>query len=346
MKRPVNIAENMRRKLLIALGAGTLANVVPAALPAFAQTPAKAPDKIWRVGVLIARARPAAVGADFLAGFPAGMRELGYVEGKNLVIEWHHGGGDAARLPALAYELVQLKPDVILAVGAQSISAAQKATATIPVVMGIAGDPVSDGFVKTLARPGGNITGTSLMMIEIMPKRLEQLLGMAPKLTRLAALFNPANSTSVASLASLQAAAATLRIKIVPAEARTVQEIESAFAALKRDKAEAMVVIPDALLNSNARQVGELTVRHHLPSVAGLREHAEGGGLLSYGPSYFDIMRRAATYVDKIFKGAKPADLPVEQPTKFELFINGKTAKALGLTIPQSLLITAEKVIE
>ena len=248
--------------------------------------------------------------------------------------------------PAVASELVQLKPDVIVAVGAQSISAAQRATTTIPVVMGIAGDPVSDGFVKTLARPGGNITGTSLMMIEIMPKRLEHLLGMAPKLKRVAALFNPANSTSVASLASLQAAAATLRIKIVPAEARTVQEIEAAFAALKRDKAEAVVVIPDALLNSNGRLVAELTVRHRLPSVAGLREHADGGGLMSYGPSYFDIMRRAAYYADRIFKGTKPADLPVEQPTKFELFINGKTAKALGLKIPHALLITAEKVIE
>ena len=235
---------------------------------------------------------------------------------------------------------------MIVAVGAQSISAAQKATATIPVVMGIAGDPVSDGFVKTLARPGGNITGTSLMMIEIMPKRLEHLLGMVPKLKRVAALFNPANSTSVASLASLQAAATTLRITIVPAEARSAPEIEAAFAMLKRDKAEAVVVIPDALLNSNARQVGELTVRHRLPSVAGLREHADSGGLMSYGPSYFDIMRRAAYYVDRIFKGSKPADLPVEQPTTFELFINGKTAKALGLKIPHSLLISADRVIE
>ena len=332
---------NHRRKLLAALGTGALA----APFGAFAQQ-SKAPEKLWRVGLLIGRARPATIDADFLGGFAAGMRELGYVEGKNLVIERRYSGGDAARLPVLADELVQLKPDVIVAVGAQSISAAQKATATIPVVMGIAGDPVSDGFVKTLARPGGNITGTSLMMIEIMPKRLEHLLGMAPKLKRVAALFNPANSTSVASLASLQAAAATLRITIVPAEARTLQEIEAAFAALKRDKAEAVVVIPDALLNSNGRLVAELTVRHRLPSVAGLREHAEAGGLMSYGPSYFDIMRRAAYYVDRIFKGAKPADLPVEQPTKFELFINGKTAKALGIKLSQSMLIQANEVIE
>ena len=208
-----------RRQTLATLGASALADVLPAvlpaALPAVAQAQPKLAEKIWRAGMLIGRARPATIDADFLGGFAAGMRELGYVEGKNLVIERRYGGGDAARLPGLASELVQLKPDVIVAVGAQSISAAQKATATIPVVMGIAGDPVSDGFVKTLARPGGNITGTSLMMIEIMPKRLEHLLGMAPKLKRVAALFNPANSTSVASLASLQAAAATLRIKIV-----------------------------------------------------------------------------------------------------------------------------------
>ena len=235
---------NPRRKLLTALAVGTLAN----AWPAFAQQP----GKVWRIGFLIPRARPVSIDADFLGGFPQGMRELGYVEGRNLLIEWRFAGGDPARLPGLAAELVQLKVDLILAVGAQAIGAAQKATSTIPIVMGIAGDPVSDGFVKTLGRPGGNITGTSLMMIEIMPKRLEILQELAPKLTRVAALFNPANSTSVASLASLTAAAQGLRIGIVPAEARTVQEIEPAFAAMMRDRAAALVVIPDSLLNSQA----------------------------------------------------------------------------------------------
>ncbi len=329
---------NARRTLIAAAGAGALAH----GLPAFAQQA----GKVWRIGYLAPRARPASIDADFLGGFPQGMRELGYVEGRNLLIEWRFAGGDPARLPGLAAELVQLKVDLILAVGAQAIGAAQKATSTIPIVMGIAGDPVSDGFVKTLGRPGGNITGTSLMMIEIMPKRLEILLGMAPKPTRVAALFNPANSTSVASLASLTAAAQGLRIGIVPAEARTVQEIEPAFAAMKRDKAAALIVIPDTLLNAQVRLVAEIAGRHRLPAVAGLREFVEAGGLASYGPSYFEIMRRSATYIDKIFKGAKPADLPVEQPTRFELFINGKTAQALGLKIPQALLISAEKVIE
>ena len=304
------------------------------------------PGKIWRVGFLVARRRPASIDADFIGAFPHGMRELGYVEGKNLAIEWRFGDADPARLPGLAAELVQAKVDVIVAVGAQSISAAQKATTTIPIVMGITGDPVSDGFVKSLAHPGGNITGTSLMMIDIMPKRLEMLQSMTHKLVHAAVLLNPGNSTSVASLTSLQAIAQKFRVKLLPAEVRTLQEIEPAFAMMARERVGAVIVIPDSLLNVQVRPVAELAVKLRLPSIAGLREYVEAGGLASYGPSYFEILRRTATYVDKIFKGAKPADLPVEQPTKFEFVINLKTAKAIGLTIPPSVLARADEVIE
>jgi putative ABC transport system substrate-binding protein len=327
-----------RRKVLIALGAGALA----APFGSFAQQQ----GKIWRVGFLSLRPRPASLDSDVFGAFRLGMSELGYVEGKNLLIEWRFADNKYERLPALAAELVQMKVDVIVVAGAQDISAAQKATSMIPIVMATAPDPVGSGFVKTLARPGGNITGLSNVSAEVSPKHLEMLLGMVPKLSRVAVLVNPANSSHAMVLKSVQSAAQRTSSKILPVEARTAPEIEKAFSAMAREKAGAVIVARDALFNQQVRQIAELAAKNRLPTISGMREYVEAGGLMSYGASVTDQFRRAATYVDKIFKGAKPGDLPVEQSTKFELLINRKTAKALGLTIPQSLLISADKVIE
>ncbi len=284
----------------------------------------------------------------FISGFPRGMRERGYVEGGNLVIEWRFADGDLARLPGLAVELVQLKPDVIVAAGAQAISAVQKATSAIPIVMAVPGDPLAEGFVKSLARPGGNITGASAMVNvgDISFKRLQMLLEIAPRVGRVALLFNPAPRDHAAVLATIQAAGKKFRVTIVLVEAPASQEIDAAFAIMKREKVGAVIVQSHAIFNLNARRIAELAMEQRLPLVAGLRHYVDAGALMSFGASSRDNFRRAAYYVDRIFKGARPADLPVEQPTKFELFINGRTVKTLGLTIPQSLLISADEVIE
>ncbi len=301
--------------------------------------------KVWRVGFLAVR-RPVSLDSDVFGALPQGMRELGYVEGKNLVIEWRFADRKIERLPGLATELVQLNVDVIVTAGTPATSAAQKATATIPIVMGTASDPVGSGFIKSLARPGGNITGLTYIPGEVSPKQLEMLLTMVPRLSRVAVLVDSRDSSHAEILKSVQAAAQMTRAKILPVEARTPQEIERAFSAMVREKAGAVLVVSGGLFNQQARQIAELAVKKQLPSISTRGEYAEVGGLMSYGTNFREGFRRAATYVDKILKGAKPGDLPVEQPTKFELIINGKTAKALGLKIPQSLLISADKVIE
>ena len=327
-----------RRRLLVALGGGLLT----APLAAFAQQK----GKVWRIGFLAARSRPESLDSDFFGGFPQGMRELGYVEGRNLVIEWRFADGRNERLLDLATELVQLKVDVILVAGTPATSAAQKTTTTIPIVMGNTNDPVGGGFVKSLARPGGNVTGLSNLLVDLGPKHLEMLASMVPKLPRVAVLRNPANSSNVRNLESIQAAAQQIGKVILAVEARTAKEIESAFLMMTQQNTDAVIVLTDAFLVDQRRQIAELATRNRLPSISSFREYTEAGGLMSYGPNFRDNFRRAATYVDKILKGAKPADLPVEQPTKFELVINMKTAKALGLTIPQSILVRADSVIE
>jgi len=274
------------------------------------------------------------------------MRELGYIEGKNLMIEWRFAEDDYERLPSLAAELVQLKVDVIVASGSNATRAARNATTTIPIVMVNVGDALGSGIVKSLARPGGNITGTSLVLVDIGPKQLEMLLSVVPKLSRVAVLFNPGNSSYSPIQKSLQTAVQKTNVKILPVELRPPQEIENAFAMMKREKAEAVIVLPDPIANDHMRQIAEHAAKNRLPSVASIREYVDAGGLMSYGQNFSDNYRGAATYVDKIFKGAHPGDLPIEQPTKFEMFINRKTAKALRLTIPQSLLISADQVIE
>jgi len=329
---------NARRRLLIAIGASALA----APFGAFAQQQ----GKVWRVGFLSQR-RVEISDSDYYYGpFRQGMRELGYVEGKNLLIEWRSAEGKSERLPGLATELVNLKVDVIVTAATPATSAAQKATTMIPIVMANTADPVGSGFVKSLAHPGGNITGLSNLVGDVIPKHLEMLLSMVPKLSRVVVLVSPDNSAHATMLKNVQSAAQRTSVKILPMEARTAPEIEKAFSAMAREKAGAVILARDPFFNQQVRQLAELAAKGRLPTISGIREYVEAGGLMSYGPSLADPYRRAATYVDKILKGAKPADIPVEQPTKFEMFINGKTAKALGLKIPQSLLIMADKVIE
>ena len=327
-----------RRTLLIALGAGALA--LP--LASFAQQQ----GKIWRVGFLAARHVDFVDSDNFYGPFRQGMRELGYVEGKNLVIEWRFAEGRTELLPVLAAELVRMQIDVIVTNGIAAAFAAQKATATIPIVFPNTGDPVAYGFVKSLAHPGGNMTGVSNVSGDIVAKHLELLIGMVPKLLRVAVLLNQSSKANIQNLQRVQSEAQRTSVKILPLEARIAPEIESAFSAMARDKVGAVIVLNETFFIQQRSQIVELAAKNRLPSISAVREYAEVGGLMSYGSSISDNWRRVATYVDKIFKGAKPADLPVEQPTKFELVINGKTAKALGLTIPQALLVSADKVID
>jgi putative ABC transport system substrate-binding protein len=328
---------NNRRKLVIALGAGALA----APLGSFAQQQ----GKVWRVGFLALR-QVAISDSDYYYGpFRQGMRELGYVEGKNLVIEWRSAENKVERLAGLAAELVQLKVDVIVAGSTSPAKAAQNATTIIPIVMVAVGDPVASGLVKSLAHPGGNVTGTTNLIADLAPKYLDLLRSMVPKLSRVAVLLNPDTGASSGAFKNIQVAAQATGFAVVALIVRTPVEIENAFSQMAREKAGALIVMRGPFLNQQRAQIAELAAKHRLPTIAGLGEYVEAGGLMSYGTSLADQSRRAATYIDKIIKGAKPADLPVEQPTKFELVLNGKTAKALGLKIPQSLLIMADKVI-
>ena len=283
----------------------------------------------------------------FTEAFPRGMRELGYIEGKNLIIERRYADNKIERLPGLVAELVQLKVDVIASGSPPAIRVAQKATSTIPIVILADSDPVGNGFVASLARPGGNITGLSTLGVEISAKHLEMLRSLVPKLSRVAVLINPDEGVSQASqLKRIQAAGQKTNVTIQPFDARDPKEIETAFAKIVRWKAGALILVRGPFLNNQPRLIADLAAKHRLPAISGLTEYVEAGGLISYGANLSDLFRRGATYVDKIFKGAKPGDLPVEQATLFDLFINSKTAKALGIKIPNSILVQATKVIE
>ena len=336
----------VRRKLMLALGAGAL--TPPFA--ALAQAPTTPAGKIWRVGFFAANNRPTSIDTHQHGAFARGMRELGYVEGKNLQIEYRYAENRPELLAVLAAELVQLKVDAIVIQGSPPTFAAQKATATIPLVFVGPGDPVGFGLVKSLARPGGNTTGISTNATEIGPKRLEMLLAMTaqvtPKVSRVAVLTNPRTPGGRIDFDKIRAASEKPGIAIQQLEVSTPQEIDDAFLAIKRDKAGALMVSLDAFLLQQKDQIAQLALKHRLPCMAPDRMFAQTGCLMSYGGDLEGMYRYAATYVDKIFKGRKPADLPVEQPTRIELVINGKTAKALGLAIPQSLLISADRVIE
>jgi putative ABC transport system substrate-binding protein len=267
------------------------------------------------------------------------LRELGYVEGQNIAIESRWAEGNYDRLPGLAAELVGLNVDVIVTYGTPASLAAERATGTSPIVMAGIIDPVASGLVTNLARPRGNITGNSMMSSDLVVNQLEILKEVVPKASRVALLANPANAGNAPQARRAQDAAAALGVRLQLLEARGASEIDSAFEAMTKEQADAFIVLVDAALLDRRTQIADLAARRRLPAVYGLSDHAEAGGLLAYGPNRLVMFHHAATFVDKILKGAKPGELPIEQPTKFELVINLKTAKALGLTIPQALLL-------
>ena len=281
--------------------------------------------------------------------FRQGLRDLGYVEGRNLVIEYRDAEGKVERLPALAAELVALKVDVIVASGTLAALAAKQATRTLPIVFSPAADPVASGLVTSLARPGGNVTGLSLLNSELVGKWLEQLKQAIPGVSRVAVLWQPGafgERTEKDMLKGAEVAARALGVQLQFVEARGPEDFDRAFSDMTRARAGALTVLGSTMFVSERRRLVDLAAKNRLPAVYNVREFVDAGGLMSYGPNLADLFRRAATYVDKILKGAKPGDLPVEQPTKFELVINLKTAKALGLTIPQSVLVRADEVIQ
>jgi putative ABC transport system substrate-binding protein len=305
---------------------------------------AQQPNKTPRIGYLTGSylsANPA-----WHEAFRQGLRKLGYVEGKNIVIEWRSPEGQPDRTPTLAAELVRLKVDVIVTVGSGETRAAKEATATIPIVMIQAGDPVGSGFVASLARPGGNITGLSNLRPELSGKRLELLKEIVPRLSRVA-VFASSNSPDHAQvLKELDLAAGPLGVRLQYQDIRSPKDFETAFQDASKGQAEAVLVrVPGPILSPHRTEVAALAVKHRLPVIYDRAEEVEAGGLMSYGVSVPDLHRRAATYVDKILKGAKPAELPVEQPTKFEFIINLKAAKQIGLTIAPNVLARADKVI-
>jgi putative ABC transport system substrate-binding protein len=299
--------------------------------------------RVYRIGFLGATS-PSGY-APQVAAFRTGLRELGYVEGKNLVIEFRWAEGNYARLPELAAELVRWKPDVLVTHAGAGTRAAKQATATIPIVMGVAGDAIAMGLVESLARPGGNVTGSSFFFPELNAKRLEVLKEAFPRLSRVGVLLNPDNPANVATLRAMEETARSINIKLQPVEVRRPAEFERAFAALTKGHADALAVYDDAMFIAEAARIADLAKRNRLATI-GFIEYVKTGGLLAFGVDFPDLWRRAAGFVDRIFKGIKPSDLPVEQPTRFELVINLKTAKALGLTIPHSLLVRADEIIE
>jgi putative ABC transport system substrate-binding protein len=306
-------------------------------------TDAQQPLKIPRIGLL----RSGSPADPYVEAFRQGLRALGYVEGQNLIIEYRYAEGKLDRLSELAAELVRLKVDIIITSGEASIRAAKRTTRTIPIVMANSGDPVESGLVASLAQPGGNITGLSALSPELSGKALELLKETFPKLSRVAVLWNPANAAKVLDFRESQVAAKALGVQLQSLEVRSPDDFDRAFGAAMRERAEALSVRADAVVTVvHRKRIVDLTAKNRLPAIYELTEFVDAGGLMSYGPSVSDNFRRAATYVDKILKGAKPADLPVEQPTKFELVVNLKTAKALGLTMPQSILLRADQVLQ
>jgi putative tryptophan/tyrosine transport system substrate-binding protein len=320
---------------LLALGASPLA--------AFAQ----GAGKIWHIGFLAARSRSTSSNPDvFYDAFVQKMRELGYIEGKNLVIEWRFANGHFELLPALATELAQMKVDAIVTHALPPTLAAQRATSTIPIIFASMSDPVGNGVVKSLARPEGNVTGSSLMSAELIPKQVELLASSMPKLARIAFLVNPLTPAHPASLKSAQTAAKKIGARILAVEARNPEQIERGFGTMADWKAEALIVPSDGFFIGQGRQLAQLGLKHRISTISEYLENVEAGCLLSYGQDITGFYRRAAEKVDKILKGAKPSDLPIEQPMIFTFAVNLKTAKALGLKIPPAVLMRADRVIE
>jgi putative tryptophan/tyrosine transport system substrate-binding protein len=300
--------------------------------------------KVPRIGFL-ATVSPSTL-SDRVEAFRQGLRELGYVEGKNIVIEWRYAEGKADRLPGLAAELVRLKVDIIVTSGPVPTRSAKTATSTIPIVMTNDPDPVADGFIASLARPGGNVTGLSALTSELSGKRLEFLKEIVPRLSRVAVLRVPNYPGNAQAFRETELAARALSVQLQYLDVTDTKSIESAFREAVNGRADAVLLLGGSVFVLQRKQIAALAVKSRLPTIHYRHDFVEDGGLISYATSITDLTRRAATYVDKILKGANPADLPVEQPTKFELVINLKTAKQIGLTIPPAVLARADKVIK
>jgi len=300
--------------------------------------------KVPRIGLLMPVSPDAA--AANIRGFQEGLRDLGYVEGRSIAFEYRYARGRDDALAGFASELVRLNVDVILTWGTPATRAAKQATATIPIVIGAIADPIGTGIVTNLARPGGNVTGVTSISSQIEVKRLEALKEFRPQIARVATIWNPSNPVSALILKQTQAAAEALRIEILPVGVKSARELDGAFASIRERRPDALSVQPEVFLLDQRTRILAFAAASGIPAVYGYREFVDAGGLMFFGPNWPDLFRRSASYVDRILKGAKPADLPIEQPTKFELVINAKAAKALGLTIPPPLLLRADQIID
>jgi putative tryptophan/tyrosine transport system substrate-binding protein len=320
-----------RRKTVLALLAFGVAPLV-----AEAQA-----EKVWRIGWL----QPVALPPSYVDAFRQGLRELGYVESKNILFEYRWADGKLERLPGLASELVRLKMDVIVSGNTSALQALKRATTTIPIIMLGPGDPVAIGLIESLARPGGNITGMTNIPSDLSGKLLDLLKQLVPGLSRVAWLANKANPMNLLSLRGIEDAGRALGVSVQALAVRGPDEIGPAFSTMIKDRAEALIIAADTMLVAETRRIVDFATKYRLPSISFTRLHVDAGGLLAYGVNYADTYRATARYVDKVLKGRKPADLPVEQPTKIQLVINLKAAKPLGITIPQSLLLRADEVI-
>jgi putative ABC transport system substrate-binding protein len=322
-----------RRRLLL-VGLGVLG--VPAS------TLAQPPQSLRRIGFITL----ASLSDPRIEAFRSGMRELGHIEGKSIAMDWRSADGHADRLPALAGEIVRLKPVLIVAAQTQAISAAKGATSRIPIVFVATPDPVSSGFVNSLSRPGGNLTGLSTSAADIGPKQIEVLKSALPRCSRVAFLANPTNNASVLVRRAIATAAQEMRLQVLSLDAQNLQEIERALTEARQSGADAAVFAVDGFFIQARSQIAEFALKHKLPTMFTQQEHVVAGGMMSYGPSLSAQYHRAAHYVDRILKGAKAAELPVEQPTVFELVVNLKTARTLGVTIPPSLHVRVDRVID
>jgi putative ABC transport system substrate-binding protein len=325
-----------RRRLLMALGVGVLA----APFASFAQSQ---PAKIPRIGFL--GIDSASKHAAYVEAFQARLRELGYVEGKNVIVDFRWAENRSDRIPELAAELVALKVDVLVTYSTPGTLAAKRATTTIPIVMAVSGDPVPRGIVASLAHPGGNVTGSAIFGPQLMAKRIELLKETMPQLKRVAVLLNPKNPGIGTVLKAIEATASSLKMELHRFDVQGTDEFNDTFSAIAKKRIAAVVVWEDSLFTGNTKTIADLAIKHRVTSI-GFREFGESGGMIGYGENIPELFRRAAVFVDKILKGAKPADIPVEQATKFELIMNMKTARTLGIKIPQSILVRADRVIE
>jgi putative ABC transport system substrate-binding protein len=303
---------------------------------------AQSSPQVWRIGVLRTPSSDAVDSAT--EGLRQGLRDLGYVEGQNIHFEYRWAGGKPDRLPGLAAELVRLNVDIIVTGGEQAILAAKRATSTIPIVMGASNDPVGAGLIASLARPGGNVTGMTILSPELSRKRLELLKEVLPRASRVAVLYNPAFPGTTLDLKQTREAARALGLTLYDVEVHRPGEFEAAFATA-RERADALIALADPFFTAHHARIADLARKHRLPGIYYWKEFVAAGGLMSYGPSLREVYHRAATHVDKILKGTRPSDLPVEQPTTFALIINLTAAKSLGVTIPQSLLVRADEVM-